>query len=157
MEGCKERAREGGEERGRKLKVSFSRIFLIYLLCSGLGRGVRVSKCCEYNSEWICLPFFCCCCFGNTIHRVCFLIPIYFSTELFNQGEERRVGAGGVKAEINRGLPPSPRGNPRNAAPPASYALPGARFLNVGEILIVITIRITQTIAGNRFTRTRKA
>lgn len=55
------------------------------------------------------------------------------------------------------GSPPSPRGNPRNAAPPASYALPGARFLNVGEILIVITIRITQTIAGNRFTRTRKA
>lgn len=112
MEGCKERAREGGEERGRKLKVSFSRIFLIYLLCSGLGRGVRVSKCCEYNSEWICLPFFCCCCFGNTIHRVCFLIPIYFSTELFNQGEERRVGAGGVKAEINRGLPPIPSGEP---------------------------------------------
>ena len=58
MEGCKERAREGGEVRGRKLKVSFSRIFLIYLLCSGLGREVKVSKCCEYNSEWICLPFF---------------------------------------------------------------------------------------------------
>lgn len=43
---------------------------------------------------------------------MCFLIPIYFSTELFNQGEERRVGAGGVKAEINRGLPPIPSGEP---------------------------------------------
>lgn len=67
--------------------------------------------------------------FGKTIHRARFLIPISFSTELFNQGEERRVGAGGVKAEIDARFPPHPlRGTPATLHHPHPTRGPGRDF-----------------------------